>query len=164
MKREGRKWPLRGVVQGCTLGTLWFSSGALLPPHGPGDHRARVFSRFLTLSCREAKDNMLIDAVGLKSWGLTSTSSSPLWPAPLSTALPCGRILSLCLWEALRSKSRKWGERGLCGAKERKRELPWTPQTSSVSVLYLPLMTACVNPGQQHYTLALRHARDWKRK
>lgn len=70
-----------------------------------------------------------------KCKGLTSTSWSlrsapprhPLWPPPFSTALPCVclrcRILSLCLWEALHSKRREWGERGLCGAKERKREL-----------------------------------------
>lgn len=70
-------------------------------------------------------------------------------PFPVSDG-GAGRILSLCLWEALHSKRREWGERGLCGAKERKRELPCSPQTSSVSLLYLSLMTACVNRGQQH--------------
>lgn len=103
--------------------------------------------------------------------GVYSQPPSPV--SPLTSSLLNSPSLSLpevqagyypCVWGKLCAVRDEWGERGLCGAKERKRELPCSPQTSSVSLLYLSLMTACVNRGQQRWPLAPCHTRDQKLK
>lgn len=133
IRKEGRKWPLRGLGQGCTPVTMWFSSGTLLPSLGLSNHWCQLFSPFLSLSER---DNTSIDAVVLRAKktlrphvcnfaftplpGIPSDLLSPQQPSTVSARGP-SRILSLCLWEALHGKERRGEEKEVSVEQRRER-------------------------------------------
>ncbi len=113
-----------------------------------------------------------------KHRGLTSASwsllSAPLpsipsdllpsqQPFPVS-ACSAGRILSLCLREALHSKRDESEEKEV--SVEQRREKGSCPalHRPPLSLLYLSLINSYVNRGQQCWPLAPCHARDQKRK